>query len=183
MRYIKDLIKKLLSCRLMKTIYRKNEKIKARLYETLGTLRSIYYRAVLAECGENLTIYGKPKIFQPEKIHLGNNVTINNCVQISPRAEVYIGDNVTMSRGSQITAGTLDISNWVDGNYILRKHTQGEVYLAEGTWLCVNSIILPGVKISGKGVIVAAGAVVTKDIVEDFVIVAGIPAKVVKHLK
>lgn len=37
--------------------------------------------------------------------------------------------------------------------------------------------------ISGKGVIVAVGAVVTKDITEDFVVVAGVPVKIVKRLK
>lgn len=42
--------------------------------------------------------------------------------------------------------------------------------------------MLPGVDISGKGVIVAAGAVVTHDITEDYVVVAGVPAKVVKRL-
>ena len=46
-------------------------------------------------------------------------------------------------------------------------------------WWC--SIILPGVTI-GNRVVVAAGAVVTKN-VEDDVVVAGVPAKVVKRLK
>ena len=40
----------------------------------------------------------------------------------------------------------------------------------------VNSLV-------GKGVIVAAGAVVTKDITDDFVVVAGIPAQIVKRLQ
>lgn len=57
------------------------------------------------------------------------------------------------------------------------------MYSSGGSWLCVNSVILPGVHITGKGVIVAAGAVVTNDITDDFVIVGGIPARIVKDLK
>lgn len=182
MSIIKKAIKRMLSGRVIRVFFRSREMWKAKAYERFGSLRALYYQAVLAECGENLTIYGKPAIFHPEKIHIGNNVTINNGAQISPRADVFIGNNVTMSRGAQITAGTLDTSNWAAGNYMERKHTQGEVHLAEGTWLCVNSIVLPGVTISGRGVIVAAGAVVTKDIKDDFVVVAGVPARIVKHL-
>ena len=62
-------------------------------------------------------------------------------------------------------------------------HVGLDVHLGEGTWLCVDSIVLPGVDISGKGVIVAAGAVVTKDITEDYVIVGGVPAQIIKRLE
>lgn len=52
------------------------------------------------------------------------------------------------------------------------------VIIEDDVWLCERAIILPGVKI-GKGSIVAAGAVVSKD-VPPFAIVAGNPAKIVK---
>lgn len=152
-------------------------------YVWIGRQRARYLRLVLAECGTHFTVYGKPTIYEPQKIHIGNHVTINNLCQISPRAEVYIGDHVTMSRGSQITAGTHDTNRWVNEEYKKHIHTQGEVHLAEGTWLCINSVVLPGVSITGKGVIVAAGAVVTHDITEDYVVVGGVPARIVKYLK
>lgn len=57
------------------------------------------------------------------------------------------------------------------------------MYISGGAWLCVNSIILPGAHITGKGVIVAAGAVVASDITDDFVIVGGIPARIIKRLE
>ena len=151
-------------------------------YRVGGVLRAKYFKLVLAECGPHLTINGKPLIFQPHKIHMGDHVTINNGCQISPRAEIYIGDYVTMSRGAQITAGTLDMNHWSDERYKEHVHTEGEVVLGEGTWLCVNSIVLPGVHITGKGVVVAAGSVVTHDVDEDYVVVAGSPARVVKRL-
>ena len=88
-----------------------------------------------------------------------------------------------MSRGSQITAGQLDIGLWMKERDKVHSHESKPVYIADGTWLCINSIVLPGVTISGKGCIVAAGAVVTNDIDEDYIIVGGIPAKKIKNIK
>ena len=151
-------------------------------YHAGGYLRKKYLAARFKTCGAGLIVNGKPLIFNPKKISVGNHVTINNGVQIAPRGNVIIDDYVTFSRGSQITAGQLDTSKWQGGGYKKVPHVALDVHIGEGTWLCVNSIVLPGVNISGKGVIVAAGAVVTKDIKEDYVIVGGVPAQIIKRL-
>lgn len=154
-----------------------------KFYCKIGQVRANYYKLILGGVGEGFIINGRPLIFQPEKIFIGDHVTINNGVTIAPRGKVTISDYVVMSRGSQITAGELDTSHWADDGFKQAEHIEKPVFLGEGTWLCVNSIVLPGVSISGKGVIVAAGAVVTHDVTEDYVIVAGVPAKIVKKLK
>ena len=151
-------------------------------YSAVGYLRKCYYEERLGKCGGGLIVNGRPQLFKLNQIFIGNNVTINNGVQISPRGNVIIDDYVVMSRGSQITAGQLDTSKWIAGGYKDASHLGLDVHIGEGCWLCVNSVVLPGVNISGKGVIVAAGAVVTHDIIEDYVVVAGVPAKVVKKL-
>lgn len=148
-----------------------------------GVLRRYYFESRLAACGENLIINGKPLIFGPDKISLGNHVTLNHGCTIAPRGKVEIEDYVTMSRGAQITAGELDTGRWTGERYKHSVHREGDVHIGEGCWLCVNSVVLPGVNISGKGVIVAAGAVVADDITEDYVIVGGIPAKIIKDMK
>ncbi|GAM66226.1 acetyltransferase sypM [Vibrio sp. JCM 19236] len=56
----------------------------------------------------------------------------------------------------------------------------GEIHLKKDAWLGSNVIVKSGVTI-GKGAIVAAGSVVTKDI-PDYVIAAGNPAKVIKDI-
>lgn len=56
-----------------------------------------------------------------------------------------------------------------------------DIEIGEGSWIASGSIILGGVKI-GKNCVVMAGSVVTKNI-DDYTIVAGIPAKVVRKLK
>jgi acetyltransferase-like isoleucine patch superfamily enzyme len=55
------------------------------------------------------------------------------------------------------------------------------IIIEDHVWISFNSIILKGVTI-GKGAIIAAGSVVTKD-VAPFTLVAGNPAKLIKHLQ
>lgn len=155
-----------------------------RRYNKNTLLNSRWYRFAFAECGENLRIYGSPLIQNPELVHVGNNVTINEGAQINPNGHIYIGNNVTISSGVKIITNTLDTDNWVENR--LKKiidHKGKDIIIADGTWLCANSIVLPGVRILGKGVIVAAGSVVTKDIINDFVLVGGVPARVINRLR
>lgn len=55
------------------------------------------------------------------------------------------------------------------------------IIVGNGCWLCAGSMILPGVTVKDKSV-VAAGAVVTRSQNEGMILLAGIPAKIKKHL-
>lgn len=55
-----------------------------------------------------------------------------------------------------------------------------EKIIGNDVWIGQNAIILPSVKRIGNGVVIAAGAVVTKDI-PDFAVVAGVPAKIISY--
>jgi len=57
---------------------------------------------------------------------------------------------------------------------------KGHVHLCTGCWIGIGAVILPGVRV-GRNAVVAANAVVTKD-VPDYAVVAGIPARVIKRL-
>lgn len=57
--------------------------------------------------------------------------------------------------------------------------SKGDIIVADDVWIGTNAIICSGVKL-GQGCIVAAGAVVTKD-VEPYAIVGGNPAKIIKY--
>ncbi len=58
-------------------------------------------------------------------------------------------------------------------------YTYGKVRVKKNAWLGMNVTICPGVTI-GEYAVVAAGAVVTKD-VPDYAVVGGVPAKVIKY--
>lgn len=59
-------------------------------------------------------------------------------------------------------------------------HLEKDTVIGNHVWLCSNVTVLPGVKITGKYVVVAAGAVVASDIVEDYCLYAGVPARLIK---
>ena len=56
-----------------------------------------------------------------------------------------------------------------------------EVSIGDDVWIGMRSIIMPGVRI-GNGVVIGAGAVVTKN-VPDFAIVGGVPARIIRYRK
>lgn len=90
------------------------------------------------------------------------DVTIGNHVQFGPKVSI-----ITVNH-------PLDATERRKG-----AATGAPIVIEDDVWIGTGSIILPGVKI-GKGAVVAAGSVVTKD-VEAFTVVAGNPAKFLKN--
>jgi hypothetical protein len=81
-------------------------------------------------------------------------------------------NGVRLGRNSGVGPGATILSS---------GHDSGPVVLGDHTWLGANSVILPGVKL-GNHVYVAAGSVVDQSFEEDDILLAGVPAKVVKKL-
>ena len=69
-----------------------------------------------------------------------------------------------------------------DVNDYTRYRVESPIEIGDNCWLGANCTILPGVKL-GNHVVVAAGAVVTKSCAEDNVVLAGVPARIVKRLE
>ena len=67
-----------------------------------------------------------------------------------------------------------------DVNYRHRFFTYHKVTIKKNAWICVNATICPGVTV-GENSVVAAGAVVTRD-VPDNVVVGGTPARIIRRL-
>ena len=110
-------------------------------------------------------------------VTIGNNTRIGiHCTVIGP---VCIGNHVNLAQGITVTAlnhNFKDTSKRIDEQGISTK----PVVIDDDVWIGANAVILPGVRI-GTHSIVAAGAVVTKD-VPDYSLVAGVPAKILKDL-
>ena len=98
-----------------------------------------------------------------------NNVSIDS---VAPD-KVYIGNNVA------ITAGTKILTHYLDPESKGRIFRIGEVHIEDDVFIGVNSIICNSVTI-GKGAIIGAGSIVTKDI-PPYQIWAGNPAKFIKE--
>ena len=131
-------------------------------------------------CGENLKAFGEIEIFSGENISIGSNCKINPDVFLNGRSGITIGDNVTLSHGAKLISTGYDVEHWMETGE--RTHfTDKPIFIGNNCWIGANAVILPGVKITGEYVIIGAGAIVTKDITESRVLVAGNPARIVKH--
>lgn len=157
-------------------------KLKRLNRHTVRWLRSCYYRRLFQCADESLIVYGKIVVKAAENIIIGRNCRINDYVFLHGAGGIEIADDVTISAFSKILSVGYETSNWKE-IYKSKLHKFDSVYIGQGAWICAGATILPGVKITGKGVIVASNAVLTRDINEDFALVAGNPARVVKIYK
>jgi acetyltransferase-like isoleucine patch superfamily enzyme len=110
-------------------------------------------------------------------IRIGNNSAIGAHSFLGGQGGISIGDDVIMGPHVKIFS---ENHNFDDISIPIRKQaeTRKVVVVEDDCWIGAGSTILAGVKI-GRGSIVAAGAVVTKNI-EPYSIVSGIPAKLLK---
>lgn len=116
------------------------------------------------------------------RIIIGNNVGISGST-INATTSVSIGDNTIIGSGCLITD--------TDSHPILAEHRllqyggaqytkHAPIVIEDNVFIGARSIIMKGVHI-GNGSVVGAGSVVTKDVPAN-VIVAGNPAKIIKHI-
>lgn len=121
--------------------------------------------------------------FNPEII-FGNNCSINDGAHITAINSISVGDNVIISKNVLITDNAHGSSTFEMMNIapIYRPiHSKGPVLIDDNVWIGEKASIMPGVHI-GKGSIIGANAVVTKD-VPPYSVVAGVPAIIVKRLR
>ena len=118
-------------------------------------------------------------------LFIGNNCEIGDNVHIVAHKSVKIGHNVLMASKifiSDTNHGIYSGDNQDSPKTVpnSRSLTTAPVEIGNNVWIGEKSSIMPNVKI-GKGVIIGANSVVTKDI-PDYAIVAGSPAKIIKQL-
>lgn len=109
------------------------------------------------------------------ELSIGHGTNVNGSARILVRSGVRIGAWCTLSWDCQILDNDFH-TMIVDGQ---RRPSTAPVTLGDRVWVGTNALILKGVTI-GDGAVIAAGAVVTRD-VPAHAVVAGSPAKVVGH--
>lgn len=135
-----------------------------------------YFKYLFSDLGKNSVINGKIEIRFPENIHIGKHSVINFGCLLNARDKIEIGDYVHISPYTVINTGGLDYNK----KMAERKHISQPVNINDGVWVGSGAIINPGIKI-GKNSVIAAGSVVTKNVPEN-VVVAGVPAKIMKKI-
>lgn len=140
-------------------------------------VRSFGAKLLLEKCGKNVNIE-KNAIFC-------SRCTIGDCSGIGINAciigAVHIGSNVMMGPDCVMLTQNhafdkIDVPMNAQG-----LQSEKPIYIGDDVWIGQRVIILPGVRI-GKGAIIGAGSVVTKN-VKDYDIVAGNPARVIRNRK
>ena len=115
-----------------------------------------------------------------ESFEIGENVGIAANAFIAVRGKLKIGNDTILGPGVSIHTENHNF-NEVDKPIRLQGATRKGVQIGDDCWIGSKAVILDGIKI-GSHVIIAAGAVVNKD-VPDYAIVGGVPAKVIKMRK
>jgi len=125
--------------------------------------------------GFNCKLYAS----KSSKVDIGSNIAVNSNVMINARGKgkIFIGDNVLIGPNVVIRSNNHSYQNTLK---LIKDQGMdyGEIIINNNVWIGSNCVILPNCTI-GEGSIIAAGAVVTKDIKPN-TIVGGVPAKLIK---
>lgn len=145
-------------------------------------VRGTLCKHIFVKCGANVNVERMAFFGMGKALEIGSNSGIGprSCLMNVPGGELIIGDDVMMSPEVLVLTFNHNHAN-VDIPMDRQGFTYAKVVIEDDVWIGARVIILPGVTI-GKGSIVGAGAVVTKD-VPPYSIVGGVPAKVLKSRK
>jgi maltose O-acetyltransferase len=131
--------------------------------------RLLCYRLAGIKIGKGSRIHMWANFFQPKNIEIGEDTIIGDHCFLDGRARLKIGSHTDIA--SQVLIYNME-HNINDPEF---KAIKEPVEIGDYVFVGARAIILPGVKI-GRGAVVAAGAVVTKD-VPSGKIVGGVPAR------
>lgn len=144
-------------------------------YHEPEELRALFSQLIGAPVDESFGLFPPFYADCGKNIHIGKQVFINMGCKFQDQGGIYIGDGALI--GHNVVLATL--------NHAKSPNDRGTmipapIHIGKHVWVGSNSTILPGVTI-GDGAIVAAGAVVSKDVPEN-AIVGGVPATILRYL-
>lgn len=135
-------------------------------------LRKWFYQMLGAKIGKDCFPSRRVEILLPMGLELGERVAVGWFAELDARAGIKIGNDTNVSSHVKLITGSHDVD---DKEYMADFKP---IEIGHHCWIGTGAIVLQGVKI-GDGAVVAAGAVVTKDIPADEVW-GGVPAKKIK---
>ena len=144
-------------------------------YISIGKNVSVMRHCVLETC---------PDAGLSPHLQIGDHCSIGEYTHITSARQVIIGEGLLTGRFVLITDnghGKSSIDEATVPPIVRSVHSNGSVIIGRNVWIGDKVTILPNIKI-GDGAVIAANAVVTKD-VPAYSVAAGCPAKVVKTMK
>ena len=184
---IKDIFKRLESGEVIPMDDPDYQHIRPEVNRTIGLLHKMNKAGNIEEIRKHLgDIIGKPvpestTVFIPfytnigRNIRLGKEVFINHACSFLDLGGIEIKDKVMIGPRVTITSENHPVQP-----EIRKTMVPGKVVIEENAWIGAGAILLPGTKI-GRNAVVAAGAIVNRDVPPNTV-VAGVPAKIIKRL-
>lgn len=126
----------------------------------------------------DVRIHATASIRNAQNVYVGRNSHINHlcCIWAGENSKIVLGNNLLMGPGVSMFSSN---HGMMEGQPMtLQERKEASIVIGDDVWLGAHSVITAGMHIA-NGVIVAAGAVVTRSITQEGVIVAGIPAKII----
>lgn len=134
-------------------------------------IRRFFYRTAGIKIGRGSTIHMFARFYDPANIEIGEDSIIGEGVVLDGRDKLIIGNHVDIASEVMIYNSEHDINS---NDF---RPIKGKIVIGDYVFIGPRAIILPGIKI-GKGAVIAAGAVVVKDVNEKE-IMGGVPAKLI----
>lgn len=122
-----------------------------------------------ARIGSGSYLFRRTEVLFPKGLWVGDNTNIGWFTLLDARGGIKIGNCVTVASYAKLITGSHDINSpSFDAHFL-------PIEIGDYSWICTGATICQNVKI-GEGAVIAAGAVVVKD-VEPYTVVGGVPAK------
>lgn len=145
-------------------------------YHEPEQLRSLFSQLIGKPVDDSFALFPPFYTDCGKNIHIGKRVFINMGCKFQDQGGIYIGDGTLI--GHNVVLATL---NHAKSPSERSSMIPAPIHIGKDVWIGSNATVLPGVTI-GDGAIIAAGAVVTKNVPER-TIVGGVPATVIRTIE
>ena len=143
----------------------------------INFVRKFFLKLLGAKLSGNCVIFRRCEMIKPLNLIVGKSSSIGWFTLVDARGGITIGENVTVASYCKLVTAKHDIED------PMFTASEAPIMIEDYAWVCTGATIFlgGGVKI-GRGAVVMAGAVVTRD-VPPMMVVGGVPAKIVKERK
>jgi acetyltransferase-like isoleucine patch superfamily enzyme len=138
-------------------------------------LRKAWLRMLGARLDPGCVVFAGTTVLGADRLHLGTRSNVGWRCVLDARGGLTVGADTVIASDSQLICGRHDFDDAEFPAYF------DPIEIGDHAWLATRCIVIGGVTI-GRGVVVAAGAVVTKDVPE-MTVVAGVPAREIRKRK